>query len=338
MADTFTTNLHLTLPEIGASDDTWGNKLNDDLSALDALFGTTGTGTVIVRDANNDALVSGINLTKAAGNSRLLKIKSGTGTRWDIGADATAESGSNAGSKFKLQRYDDAGSFLGAAITVDRDTGLVTFETTPKVGSNAIYHAGNDTVLRTPVGGLLFYLGTSAPTNFLFAFGQVLSTTTYADLYAVVGTTYNTGGESAGTFRMPDLRDVVVVGKGNMGGSARSLITIATTTTLGGLIGAQSVALSATHLPTHTHHFNVTSGDDSPDHSHGGGKGSILNYGASAGISDRWGGSAQNTDGANSRHQHNVAGDTDGGSGLNATAHANLQPGICLNAIVRAFL
>lgn len=65
-------------------------------------------------------------LIAPAGYSRNVLVKSGSSLRWKWGADSVAESGSNAGSDFRLLCYDDSGGYIATPLIVKRSTGDVT--------------------------------------------------------------------------------------------------------------------------------------------------------------------------------------------------------------------
>ena len=78
--------------------------------------------------------------------------------------------------------------------------------------SPAIVLASNGTVTfpsggggLIPSGAVFYFAASTAPTGYLKADGTAISRTTYADLFAVVGTTYGSGDGST-TFNLPDLR------------------------------------------------------------------------------------------------------------------------------------
>lgn len=63
----------------------------------------------------------------SAGSQRPLSFTTNDSLRWKLLAGTGAESGSNAGSDFVLQRFDDAGVLIGTAMEFKRDTGQFNF-------------------------------------------------------------------------------------------------------------------------------------------------------------------------------------------------------------------
>jgi microcystin-dependent protein len=57
----------------------------------------------------------------------------------------------------------------------------------------------------SPIGTVIYFGANTAPTGYLKANGAVISRTTYASLFAVIGTTFGVGDNST-TFGLPDLR------------------------------------------------------------------------------------------------------------------------------------
>lgn len=118
-------------------------------------------------------------------------------------------------------------------------------------------------------GTIRIWPSDTLPVNgWLFCNGQAVSRTTYAGLFAVISTTYGTGDGST-TFNVPDLRGRAAFGSDDMGTSAANRITNAGSgivgTTLGTSGGAETVTLTTSTMPAHTHTGTTASGGS---HSH----------------------------------------------------------------------
>lgn len=115
-----------------------------------------------------------------------------------------------------------------------------------------------------PVGGIIAWLTSSAPSGWSICDGSAISRATYAVLFALFGTTFGAGDGST-TFNLPDFRGRLPFGKDASG----------TGSTLGGTFGTKDhTHTSAAHTHTvaaHNHtgpsHTHTISSDG--DHQHG---------------------------------------------------------------------
>ena len=132
--------------------------------------------------------------------------------------------------------------------------------TTAKIGDGQVTAAKLGANAALPPGVMLPFAGSALPSGFLWCNGQAVSRTTYAALFAAIGTAFG-AGDGASMFNLPDLRDRVPVGQGIMGGtSAPGRVTNTgtgnpglDTGVIGNAGGTDRHTLSAAQMPAHTH-------------------------------------------------------------------------------------
>lgn len=301
---------------------------------FDILTGTLGwslTASVNAITVTHESTVASIDLTHSAaliaGQAPIKVINSGSST---LAAASIlygeASSGSATSSMVVLNNScnaDDSASvlFQNAGSDVARVSRAGAFQENKSAAgwTNAL----------VPVGVIMPYAGTTAPSGWLMCNGTAYNTTTYAELYAVIGGTFGSN--------LPDLCGRTPVGKDDMGGiAAKNRITAAgsgiTGTTLGAA-GGNEFSQSHTHGPgatagslgDHIHHINnlpdrylVNATPDSGDIARS-------PYGSRYGLTDN---ANQVVDSTNLAHVHDIA---IWGSG----DCQNMPPALVLNYIIK---
>jgi len=94
-----------------------------------------------------------------------------------------------------------------------------------------------DLIIPAPTGGMIMWTTDTAPTGWLLCYGQAVSRTTYAALFAVLGTTFGSGDGST-TFNVPDMRGRLPLGQDDMGGSSANRVTATQADTVGQAAGS----------------------------------------------------------------------------------------------------
>lgn len=97
-----------------------------------ASFGQITSGNVAINIGSGTAsFTASLNIRSAAGQFAILAWRTGTALRWQLTKDTDAESGSNAGSTFRMQAFDDTGTFIDNWLSVSRPaTGTIAIGAT----------------------------------------------------------------------------------------------------------------------------------------------------------------------------------------------------------------
>lgn len=162
------------------------------------------------------------------------------------------------------------------------------------------------------IGEIMAFAGSAAPKGFLVCDGSAVSRTTYAVLFAAIGTTYGSGDGST-TFNVPNLKGRVAIGYNS---SETEFDAIGETG------GANTINIQHSHTQTdHTHSVSGTTGAQSSN--------VYVDNGSNA------------TFIARSDHTHTFSGTSGGASNLGtdnqlSATQSVLNPYISLNFVIRA--
>jgi microcystin-dependent protein len=234
MVSTFSTNLNLELQGTGDNSGTWGAVLNTDaLNIIDLAMG--GVQTLSLSNVN-------VSVTTTQSQNNAFRL---TGTltgnviiTWPAIGRTYFISNETSGA-FSVTLKAGAGS--NSVVIPQGGSGYYTLNV------DNIYAP---TLPGVPITAVCAFAATAVPTGWLACNGDAVSRTTYAALFAAIGTTYGSGDGST-TFNLPDLRAYFIRGWDD----SRGIDT-------GRVFGSTQISANLAHNHTFT-------GDLMPPHTHG---------------------------------------------------------------------
>jgi microcystin-dependent protein len=265
MPDTNTTVLGLVKPEVGASTDTWGPKINTNFDDIDALF-DAGEYLKLAKGGTGSGTAAGARTNLGLGTLATLSTVTATQISSDAVTTAKILDANVTAAKLATNSVETAKITDGNVTAVKLASDSVT---TAKILDNAVTTtkiAGANVTLAKlaaevvafliPVGSVNPYVGISAPTGWLLCSGATIGSATsgataranadtqtlYELLWNAMGNTElpiqdssgvgtTRGASGAADFAankrlpLPDLRGRVIAGQDDMGGSSANRLT-----------------------------------------------------------------------------------------------------------------
>lgn len=365
MPTTYSTNLRLALMATGENSGTWGTITNTNLGTL-LEQAISGVATVSMSDTNktltaldgsiDESRNMVITLTGTLSATRnviipsvdkMYLIRNSTSGGQSVLVKTASGSGATVPNACTVALYCDGTNVFQASPAYNATTSSVIVPGDLLVTGTI---SGTLAVSSVPTSTILEYGGTSAPTGYLMCDGAAVSRSTYAALFAVIGTTYGAGNGST-TFNVPDRRDRVGIGAGSTYARGQTGGAATGTTSLDGLHShtgvTGSTVLTTLQIPSHTHSGN-TNTDGAHSHTTSSGAPNFVTEGTgtTANVSAGGGGYVLNTITSSGSHSHSFTTNSAGGGqghthtiGTDGSDHSHtystLQPYLASNYIIK---